>query len=72
MMVHLSPQVKEKNMAQIHRFHDKVAIHIGDSSTIYLTPKVALAIANAMIECVDDIDLKFTESLFGTVEIEEE
>lgn len=60
-------------MARIYRFHDKVAVHIGDGETIYLTPKAALAIAFAMGACAEDIGAcKFTDSLFATVEIEEE
>jgi hypothetical protein len=35
-------------MAQVHRFHDKVAVHVGGGETVYFTPKAARKLAKAM------------------------
>ena len=52
---------------QVHRFHDQVAIHLS-GDTVYLTSKQASILADAIVECVDDIELnKFTDSEFKTV-----
>jgi hypothetical protein len=58
-------------MAQVHRFHDKVAIYIGTGETVYLEPKLARKIAKALNSCAKDIGArKFTDSSFGTHEFE--
>ena len=58
-------------MAQVHRFGDEVAVWLGDGKTIYLTPKAANAIADAMHQCTNDISCnKFTNSAFGTVNVD--
>jgi hypothetical protein len=57
-------------MAQIHRFRGKVAIHIGDSSTHYLTPDQAEAIGRALIACACDVrSVSFPDSPFTTVNV---
>lgn len=58
--------------AQVHRFREKVAIHLpGKGETVYLTQKEARAIARALTSCARDIGArKFTESQFTTVAVE--
>lgn len=45
----------EKKTGQIHRFHDNVAVYLGDGSTCYLAPAVARRIARALNACANDI-----------------
>lgn len=57
-------------MAQVHRFRDKVAIHVGNGSTVYLTQKEARALANALQACQRDISLtRYVDSELRTVDI---
>ena len=72
-------------MARIHRFRDKVAIHltvrsssecgafsVGDGQTVYLSPETAKILGEALIECAKDVeDYRFVDSPFKAVEIEE-
>lgn len=58
-----------KAYGQIHRFHDDVAVYLGDGSTVYLAPAVARQIARALNACADDIARRtFTAGTFGTHE----
>ena len=58
-------------MAQVYRFHDAVAVHLGEGETVYLYPadarKLALALNAAHLDCVA---CKFTDSKCGTVSFE--
>lgn len=57
--------------AQVHRFRDFVAVHVGDGRTVYLKPEEARAIASAMQDCAADVTAcKFTESDFKTARFE--
>lgn len=47
---------EKERTAQVHRFRDFVAGHIGRGPTEYLTPKEARAIAKALIECARSIE----------------
>ena len=59
-----------KNIANVHRFGDKVAIYVGDGSTTYLTAKQARALARALRDCAKSVvDEKFVNSEFGTRDI---
>ena len=59
-----------KTMASVHRFHDKVAIYVGDGSTTYLTAKQARALARALRDCAKSVvDEKFVDSSFGVQEV---
>lgn len=52
---------------QVHRFREKVAVHVGDGATTYLTPEQARALADALTRCADDTEARrFTESEFPT------
>ena len=56
--------------AQLHRFRDQVAIHLGDGQTQYLTVKQARAIARQLNKCSKDIDNNsFQQSTFKTFTI---
>ena len=59
-------------MAQVHRFHDAVAVHVGDGQTVYLSPEIARKLGKAIMLCAGDcVALSFQESNFKTVEIDE-
>ena len=59
-------------MAQVHRFRDKVAIHVGDGQTVYLSPEVAKELGEALIECAEDVEnYRFVDSPFTNVEVRE-
>lgn len=59
-----------KNIANVHRFGDKVAIYVGDGSTTYLTAKQARALARALRDCAKSVvDEKFVNSAFGTRDV---
>lgn len=58
-------------MAQVHRFHNKVAVWLENGETVYLTPKEAKAIALAMQRAALNCGaVKFTDSTFETFNIE--
>jgi hypothetical protein len=49
--------------AQVHRFRDCVAIHVGAGDTVYFTPKAARLLARALYRAARDVDLRpFAES----------
>lgn len=53
--------------AQVHRFHDKVAIYIGNGQTCYLTEKEARKISAFLLEAAKDIKrFKFVDGKFKT------
>lgn len=57
---------------QVHRFHDKVAINVGnEGQTIYFTVEEAAKLARAISLCALDTATKgFVESAFQSVEFE--
>lgn len=65
----------DKTRAQVHRFRDRVAIHVhsenGKVETVYLDPKTARKLGGALSACALDCEdyPKFSESTFRTVEI---
>lgn len=57
--------------AQVHRFHGKVAIYVGNGDTVYLSPDDAEIIAQALDDCAHDCRERcFTESEFSTREVD--
>lgn len=57
--------------AQIHRFRDKVAVHLGTGNTVYLEPREAVLIATHLLEFGIDIKkTEFKDSEIGTYTIE--
>lgn len=59
-----------KSIASVHRFHDKVAVYVGDGGTTYLSAKQAEALAKALRACAKSVKTeKFSESNFNTAEI---
>lgn len=59
-----------KTLASVHRFHNKVAIYVGNGSTTYLTAKQARALARALRDCAKSVVYqKFVDSSFGCREI---
>ena len=56
-------------MAQIHRFYDTIAVHLGGSATVYLSQSECLAIARHLIDGYNDLARNcFQGSTFGTRE----
>ena len=54
-------------MAQIHRFRDAVALHIGEGETVYLRPREARRIARYLNAAAKDVQARpFGESEFKT------
>ena len=63
--------------AQVHRFHDTVAVFVSDGEdrgkTVYFTPKDARRLSRALNACAKNIGAEnFTKSGFSTVWIGEE
>ena len=59
--------IHDSGIANVHRFHNRVAISVGDGSTFYLTLNQALDIAECIEKCsVDITSCKFTHSSFGS------
>lgn len=60
-----------KKIAHVYRFNDRVAVYLGDGSTVYLQPREAKAIAAAMNACRRDIaKCDFVSSQMGTLDFE--
>jgi hypothetical protein len=58
-------------LAIVHRYQDRVAVHIGDGSTQYLEAEEARALAKALVECAGSIKYQaFTRSHFATHRVE--
>jgi uncharacterized membrane protein YgaE (UPF0421/DUF939 family) len=58
------------NRAQVHRFHDKVAVYVGDGQTVYMQAAIARKLARALNACARSVDQTgFLQSKFETVEI---
>lgn len=59
-------------MAQVHRFHDRVALHAGKGETVYLSPKNARKMARALNAAARSCDKEsFVESAGLTVNVDE-
>lgn len=59
------------DQARVYRFHDVVAIHLGDGSTQYLSRDQARALAGAVnVVCNDIDDGPFTKSNLETWDLE--
>lgn len=57
----------KKQGMQVHRFHDAVAVYLGNGETVYIDPDVALNMFKQVRECVKDIDARpFVDSTFKT------
>lgn len=53
--------------AQIHRFHNAVALHVSTGETIYISPADARRFAKALDDCaIDCCSMDFQESQFVT------
>lgn len=56
--------------ASVHRFRDKVAVHVGNGATVYMSPDEASKLARALTGCARDIRARsFVSSHFPTVSI---
>jgi hypothetical protein len=66
------PELRGDNMAQVHRFRNWVAVHVGRGETVYFHPVDAERLGQAIINCAADIrKCMFMESDFHTVHINE-
>lgn len=41
--------------ANIHRFHDHIAVYMGNGETVYLKPSDVRVFAKELLECADDV-----------------
>jgi hypothetical protein len=58
-------------MAQIHRFHDKVAIYLGNGETVYLTADEALELGSELTRYGNDVRNKtYLDSQIGTYNLD--
>ena len=61
-------QTTPQESAELHRFHEKVALSFEDTHTLYLTPNMARLVAEALTQLADDCDaVKFTKSNISTL-----
>ena len=59
-------------MAQIHRFRESVAVHVGKGETVYFSPKDARKLARALNAAARSCDREpFSESRGLTVNVPE-
>jgi len=65
---------KTTDKVRVHRFNDSVAFHAeGMTETIYLTPRMAAQLAEAIQLFTKDIScVKYTDSMLHDVAIEKE
>ena len=65
-------EFEKTRKAQVHRFHDRVAVWIG-GETVYFTAREANDIARAMNACATDIRKipDFSQMRFGTFNLKE-
>ena len=64
--------IKTEKTARVHRFSDCIALHTEGTPTVYLSEKMARKMARALLDCARDVKgRKFTDSQFGTRDIEE-
>lgn len=52
----------------VYRFHDRVAVHLGDGATAYMTKDEARALADVLLKFADNIGdgVRFSASLIPT------
>lgn len=61
---------EDTNVANVHRFGDRVAVSVGNGSTTYLSAKQARKLAKALNGCARSVSTeKYVDSHFGVVEI---
>ena len=62
--------MKTTNTGSLHRFHDQVALWLGNGETLYLDPNQALKIARALNKCAKEIKtgVKFQDSKINTID----
>ena len=59
-------------MAQVHRFRESVAVHVGNGETVYFSPKDARKLARALNAAARSCDREpYTESHGLTVNVPE-
>ena len=57
--------------ANVHRFRDYVAVHVGTGETVYMTPKQVRSLARALYAAARDADeVEFGQSRLVTKTIE--
>jgi len=52
----------EKDIARVHRFHEKVGVSIEDSETVYLSTEQARQLGTALNSCAQSIKSEFFEA----------
>lgn len=54
--------------ATVYRFHDRVAVHLGDGATAYMTKDEARALADILLKVANNIGdgVRFSASLIPT------
>lgn len=63
--------MREKVYAQVHRFHDCVAVHVGTGETVYLAPKDARKLSRAVNKAARSVEReKFVDSSGNTFELD--
>lgn len=63
--------MSEYPTANVHRFHERVAVSLPIGPTQYLTPCEARALARALRACATDVDrVKFVASEFPSASIQ--
>lgn len=59
--------INDSDLANVHRFRDRVAISVGDGSTFYLTHDQAAELGRILEKAAGDVaTCKFTNSSFGS------
>lgn len=59
------------SIASVHRFHDEVAVHVGDGQTTYLSAKQARKLARALNKAAKSVETEsFLKCSNVTAEIE--
>ena len=59
-------------MSNVHRFHDAVAVSVGDGNTTYLTPDEASELSVLLQSCAQDVmDRPYVKSTFDSTEVPE-
>jgi len=65
--------MENAKMSRVYRFRDTVAVSLGNGETAYINPNHARKLARALKRDARSCETeRFTESTFGTVEIENE
>lgn len=65
------PNRRGEVRAQVHRFHDFVALYVGTGETVYLTPAQARQLSRAINKAAKSCETEtFAQSTCGTSEFE--